>query len=99
MNIALALIVFLVAALLIWGIAEAHYKDFHYEEDKPHHPDPTAQKGPHKELNIRDIMRDNSTSGYNAVGENHSRSFGFLVREKPPSPSGKGGFSRYNADN
>lgn len=56
------------AALLIWGIAEAHYKDFHYEEDKPHHPDPTAQKGPHKELNIRDIMRDNSTSGYNAVG-------------------------------
>lgn len=68
MNIALALIVFLVAALLIWGIAEAHYKDFHYEEDKPHHPDPTAQKGPHKELNIRDIMRDNSTSGYNAAG-------------------------------
>ena len=68
MNIALALIVFLVAALLIWGIAEAHYKDFHYEEDKPHHPDPTAQKGPHKELNIRDMMRDNRTSGYNAVG-------------------------------
>ena len=68
MNIALALIVFLVAALLIWGIAEAHYKDIHYEEDKPHHPDPTAQKGPHKELNIRDIMRDNSTSGYNAAG-------------------------------
>ena len=68
MNIALALIVFLVAALLICGIAEAHYKDFHYEEDKPHHPDRTAQKGPHKELNIRDIMRDNSTSGYNAAG-------------------------------
>ena len=68
MNIALALIVFLVAALLIWGIAEAHYKDLLYEEDKPHQPDHTAQKGPHKELNIRDIMRDNSTSGYNAVG-------------------------------
>ena len=54
--------------MLVWGIAEAHYKDFHYEEDKPHHPDPTATKGPHKELNVRDIMRENSTRGYDAVG-------------------------------
>ncbi len=68
MNIAFAFILFLVAALLIWGIAEAHYKDFHYEEDKPHHPDPTVHPGPHKEQNIRDIMRENSTSGFNAVG-------------------------------
>ena len=37
-------------------------------EDKPHHPDPTAhQGGEYKELNIRDIMRDNSTKGYAAV--------------------------------
>jgi len=68
MNIAFAFILFLVVAALVWGIAEAHYKDFQYEEDKPHHPDPTATKGPHKELNVRDIMRENSTRGYDAVG-------------------------------
>ncbi len=68
MNIAFAFILFLGVSLLVWGIVEAHYKDFHYEEDKPHHPDPTAQQGSHKELSVRDIMRENSTNGYNAVG-------------------------------
>lgn len=62
MNIAIALVVFIVAALIVWGCAELNYKNFSYEEDKPHHPDPTAhQGGEYKELNIRDIMRDNST--------------------------------------
>lgn len=68
MNIAIAFVLFLAVALLLWGIAEAHYKDFHYEEDKPHHPDPTQTPGPHKEQSVRDIMRQNSTNGYNAVG-------------------------------
>lgn len=68
MNIAIALALFLVAALVVWGIAELNYKGFKYEEDKPKHPDPTARKdGDYKELNIRDIMRDNSTKGYSAV--------------------------------
>ena len=69
MNIAIAFIAFLVVAVALWGIGELNYKGFHYEEDKPHHPDPTAhQDGDYKELNIRDIMRDNSTKGFNAVG-------------------------------
>ncbi len=68
MNIAIALVVFIVAALIVWGCAELNYKNFSYEEDKPHHPDPTAHQGDeYKELNIRDIMRDNSTKGYSAV--------------------------------
>ena len=44
MNIAIALIVFFVLALICWGIAELNYKGFSY-----------------------DIMRDNSTRGFNAV--------------------------------
>ena len=55
MNIAIAFIAFLVVAVALWGIGELNYKGFHYEEDKPH-------------LNIRDIMRDNSTKGFDAVG-------------------------------
>ena len=68
MNIALAFIGFIVVACLLWGIGELHYKNFHYVEDGPHHPDPTAhQGGEYVEKNIRDIMKENSTRGYNAV--------------------------------
>lgn len=68
MNIAIALILFIVVACLLWGIGELHYKNFTYVEDVPHHPDPTAhQGGAYVEMNIRDIMRDNSTKGYSAV--------------------------------
>lgn len=68
MNIAIALILFIVVACLLWGIGELHYKNFTYVEDVPHHPDPTAhQGGPYVEMNIRDIMRDSSTKGYSAV--------------------------------
>ncbi len=69
MNIAIALIVFIVIALVAWAIGEFHYKDFNYVEDVPHHPDPTAhQGGEYVELSLKDILRDNSTNGYNAVG-------------------------------
>lgn len=68
MNIALAFILFLVVACLLWGLGELHYKNFNYVEDVPHHPDPTAhQGGEYVEHNIRDIMKDNSTKGYSAV--------------------------------
>lgn len=68
MNIAIALVIFLVAALVVWGIAELNYKGFKYNEDKPHHPDPTAHNdGEYKEQNIRDIMHNNSTKGYKAI--------------------------------
>lgn len=68
MYTAIALIAFLVLACILWGLGELHYKNFSYEEDKPHHPDPTAHNdGPYVEKNIRDIMKENSTRGYNAV--------------------------------
>lgn len=68
MNIAIALILFLIVACLLWGLGELHYKNFNYVEDVPHHPDPTAHHdGPYVEKNIRDIMKENSTRGYNAI--------------------------------
>lgn len=68
MTTAITFIAFIVAACLLWAIGELHYRNFHYEEDKPHHPDPTAHHdGPYVEKNIRDIMRENSTRGYSAV--------------------------------
>lgn len=68
MNAVFVFIAFFVAAILLWGIAELNYRNFHYKEDQPHHPDPTAHnEGEHKELSVRDIMRDNSTRGYSAV--------------------------------
>ncbi|MGI6232908.1 MAG: hypothetical protein ACOYJF_08695 [Prevotella sp.] len=68
MNIIIALIAFLVLALIVWGVAELNYKNFSYKEEKPAHEDPTAHSNPYgREMNIRDIMHDNSTKGYKAV--------------------------------
>ncbi len=68
MNIAIAFVLFLIVAVVFWRIGELNYKGFHYEEDQPHHPDPTAHHGgEYKEQNIRDIMRSNSTKGFDAV--------------------------------
>jgi hypothetical protein len=69
MNIAIAFIAFLVVALVAWAVGELNYKNFNYVEDVPHHPDPTAhQGGEYVEMSLRDILRDNSTKGYDAVG-------------------------------
>lgn len=68
MNIAFAFIAFLIVAVIFWGVAELNYKGFHYEEDVPDHPDPTAhQGGEYVEKSLRDILNDNSTKGYSAV--------------------------------
>ena len=68
MNIAFIFVAFLVVALVLWGVAELRYRNFNYEEDKPHHPDPTAhQGGEYVEKSVTDIMRENSTNGYSAV--------------------------------
>ncbi len=68
MNIAVAFIAFLIVAVVLWGVAELNYKGFNYEEDVPHHPDPTAhQGGEYVEKSLRDILQDNSTKGYSAV--------------------------------
>ncbi len=65
---AIAFIAFIVIALIVWGLGELHYKNFTYTEDVPHHPDPTAhQGGEYVEMGLKDILRDNSTKGYDAV--------------------------------
>lgn len=67
------LIAFIVIALVGWGICELKYKSlpFHHtseeqagwDEFKEH-----AEMNDGKEMNIRDIVRTNSTKGYDAVG-------------------------------
>ena len=73
MNALVGFIALIVVALVGWMIAEFKYKAFTFtrsekdiEEEKEleeHH-----RADGFKEMNIRDIMRNNSTKGYNAVG-------------------------------
>lgn len=71
------LITFIVIALVGWGICELKYKSlpFHHtseeqagwDEFKEH-----AEMNDGKEMNIRDIVRTNSTKGYDAVGSENA---------------------------
>lgn len=73
MNALIGLIVLFAVAIIGWAIAEMKYKTFTFtrsekdvEEEELLENEHRAQK--FKEMNIRDIMRNNSTNGYNAVG-------------------------------
>lgn len=73
MNALIGLIALVVVALVGWAIAEFKYKAFTFtrsekdiEEEKEFEEMKRADG--FKEMNIRDIMRKNSTNGYNAVG-------------------------------
>ena len=73
MNALIGLIALLVVALIGWAIAEFKYKAFTFtrsekdiEEEKE--LEELKRADGFKEMNIRDIMRKNSTNGYNAVG-------------------------------
>ena len=73
MNALIGLIALVVVALVGWAIAEFKYKAFTFtrsekdiEEEKVVEEMKRAEG--FKEMNIRDIMRKNSTNGYNAVG-------------------------------
>lgn len=73
MNALIGLIVLFAVAIIGWAIAEMKYKTFTFtrsekdvEEDELLENEHRAQE--FKEMNIRDIMRNNSTNGYNAVG-------------------------------
>ena len=73
MEALLGLIALIVVALVGWAIAEFKYKAFTFtrsakdieEEEKL---EEQRRADGFKEMNIRDIMRKNSTNGYNAVG-------------------------------
>lgn len=73
MNALIGLMALVVVALVGWAIAEFKYKAFTFtrsekdiEEEKE--LEEMKRADGFKEMNIRDIMRKNSTNGYNAVG-------------------------------
>ena len=73
MNALIGLIALVVVALVGWAIAQFKYKAFTFtrsekdiEEEKE--LEELKRADGFKEMNIRDIMRKNSTNGYNAVG-------------------------------
>ena len=73
MNAVVGLFALIVVALVGWAIAEFKNKAFTFtrsEKDIEEEEELEEQKRAEgfKEMNIRDIMRKNSTNGYNAVG-------------------------------
>ena len=73
MNALVGFIALIVVAIIGWAIAEFKYKTFTFtrsEKDIEEEEELEAAKCAEgfKEMNIRDIMRKNSTNGYNAVG-------------------------------
>ena len=73
MDAVVGLFALIVVALVGWAIAEFKYKAFTFtrsEKDIEEEEELEEQKRAEgfKEMNIRDIMRKNSTNGYNAVG-------------------------------
>ena len=73
MEALLGLIALIVVALVGWAIAEFKYKAFTFTRsakdiDEEEELEEQRRADGFKEMNIRDIMRKNSTNGYNAVG-------------------------------
>lgn len=73
MEALLGLIALIVVALVGWAIAEFKYKAFTFTRsakdiEEEEELEEQCRADGFKEMNIRDIMRKNSTNGYNAVG-------------------------------
>lgn len=73
MNALIGLIVLFAVAIIGWAIAEMKYKTFTFTRSEKNVEEEELLENEHraqefKEMNIRDIMRNNSTNGYNAVG-------------------------------
>lgn len=73
MNALIGLIVLFAVAIIGWAIAEIKYKTFTFTRSEKDVEEEELLENEHraqefKEMNIRDIMRNNSTNGYNAVG-------------------------------
>ena len=74
MNALIGFAALIAVGLVGWAIAEFKYKAFTFtrsEKDIEEEKELEEQKRAEgfKEMNIRDIMRKNSTNGYNAVGQ------------------------------
>lgn len=73
MNALFGFVALIVVAIIGWAIAEFKYKTFTFtrsEKDIEEEEELEEQRRADgfKEMNICDIMRKNSTNGYNAVG-------------------------------
>ena len=73
MNALIGLIVLFAVAIIGWAIAEMKYKTFTFTRSEKDVEEEELLENEHraqefKEMNIRAIMRNNSTNGYNAVG-------------------------------
>lgn len=73
MNALIGFIALIVVAVIGWAIAEFKYKAFTFTRSDKDVEEEEELEELHradgfKEMNIRDIMRKNSTNGYNAVG-------------------------------
>ena len=73
MNALIGLIVLFAVAIIGWAIAEMKYKTFTFTRSEKDVEEEELLENEHraqefKEMNIRDILRNNSTNGYNAVG-------------------------------
>ncbi len=73
MNALIGLIVLFAVAIIGWAIAEMKNKTFTFTRSEKDVEEEELLENEHraqefKEMNIRDIMRNNSTNGYNAVG-------------------------------
>ena len=73
MNALTGFIVLFVVALIGWAIAELKHKTLTFTRSEKDIEEEELLENEHraqgfKEMNIRDIMRNNSTNGYNAVG-------------------------------
>ena len=73
MNALFGFVALIVVAIIGWAIAEFKYKTFTFtrsEKDIEEEEELEEQRRADgfKEMDIRDIMRKNSTNGYNAVG-------------------------------
>ena len=70
MNALFGFVALIVVAIIGWAIAEFKYKTFTFTRSEKDIEELEEQRRADgfKEMNIRDIMRKNSTNGYNAVG-------------------------------
>ena len=73
MEALLGLIALIVVALVGWAIAEFKYKAFTFTRsakdiEEEEELEEQRRADGFKEMNVRDVMRKNSTDGYSAVG-------------------------------
>ena len=68
----IGILLFICVSLIVWGIAEAKYKNIHFEHSEEEHKEEALlaeERKEHgdKEMSIRDVIKNVSCKGYKAV--------------------------------